>query len=205
MFHSRAGTPAAAATLLAAALGLSACAPATLERVVLLPQDDPSSSAVEVRTAQSALVLDRPYQVAVLRADLALLQETTTAEEVARAYPELLQLQAPPQARFSLNFLPGSSQLTPESQAQLSQVLEAARQRAGGEIVVVGHTDRQGAADANDRLSLARAQAIKELLVQQGFDAELIEAVGRGEREPLIPTEDEVVEPRNRRAEIVVR
>lgn len=205
MFHRRAGAPAAAGALLAAAFGLPACAPATLERVVLLPQDDQPSSAVEVRTADSAVVLDRPYQVAVLRADLALLQETTTGEEVARAYPELLRLQAPPQTRFNLNFLPGSSELTPESQGQLAQVQEAARQRSGGEIVVVGHTDRQGAADANDRLSLARAQAIKELLVQQGFDPELIEAVGRGEREPLIPTEDEVVEPRNRRAEIVVR
>jgi outer membrane protein OmpA-like peptidoglycan-associated protein len=29
--------------------------------------------------------------------------------------------------------------------------------------------------------------------------------VGRGEREPVVPTDDEVAEPRNRRAEIVVR
>jgi outer membrane protein OmpA-like peptidoglycan-associated protein len=29
--------------------------------------------------------------------------------------------------------------------------------------------------------------------------------VGRGEREPAVPTEDEVVEPRNRRAEVIVR
>jgi len=29
--------------------------------------------------------------------------------------------------------------------------------------------------------------------------------VGRGEREPLVPTEDEVSEPRNRRVEITVR
>jgi OOP family OmpA-OmpF porin len=32
-----------------------------------------------------------------------------------------------------------------------------------------------------------------------------IRVEGRGEREPLIPTEDEVAEPRNRRAEISVR
>ena len=37
------------------------------------------------------------------------------------------------------------------------------------------------------------------------FEANLIEAVGRGEREPLVPTEDEVAEPRNRRAELLVR
>jgi outer membrane protein OmpA-like peptidoglycan-associated protein len=33
----------------------------------------------------------------------------------------------------------------------------------------------------------------------------LIEARGRGEREPVVATEDEVAEPRNRRAEVLVR
>lgn len=191
--------------LLLALAFLSACAPATLERVVLLPQADASPSAVDVRSGERALALERPFQVAVLRADQQLLIETTTAEEVAKAYPTLMKWQAVAPARFVLNFQPGSSELTPESQARLPEVVNQARQRSGGEIFVVGHTDRQGAADANDNLSLQRARAVKEKLVQQGFDSQLIEAIGRGEREPLIPTEDEVVEPRNRRAEIIVR
>jgi OmpA-OmpF porin, OOP family len=192
------------ALLVALAL-LSACAPATLERLVLLPQADGNASSVNVRSGERALVLERPFQVAVLRADQQLLIETTTAEEVAKAYPTLIQWQAVAPARFVLNFQPGSSELTPESQARLPEVVNQARQRSGGEIFVVGHTDRQGAADANDNLSLQRARAVKEQLVQQGFDPQLIEAIGRGERELLIPTEDEVVEPRNRRAEIIVR
>ena len=73
------------------------------------------------------------------------------------------------------------------------------------EIVVVGHTDRQGAADANDALSLRRANAIRDLLVEMGFRGDLVAPVGRGEREPLVATEDDVPEPRNRRAEIIVR
>jgi len=184
---------------------LSACAPATLQRVVLLPETPARSTAVEVRSGEQALLLDSPYQVAVLRTDLQLVTETTTAEAVAKAYPRLIETSVPDSIRFVLNFEPGSSQLTPASQAQLPAVIAQARQRSGGEIIVVGHTDRQGADDANDRLSLVRAQAIRDLLVQQGFDPQLIEAVGRGEREPLVPTEDEVVEPRNRRAEIIVR
>ena len=64
--------------------------------------------------------------------------------------------------------------------------------RAGGEILVVGHTDRQGTVEANDALSLKRAQAIVDLLTAQGFARELITARGRGEREPLVPTADEV-------------
>jgi OmpA-OmpF porin, OOP family len=188
-----------------AALLLSACAPATLQKVILLPETPARPTAVEVRSGEQTLLLDSPYQVAVLRTDQRLVAEATTAEAVAKAYPRLVDPPVLQPVRFVLNFEPGSAQLTPASQAQLSQVITQARQRSGGEIVVIGHTDRQGSADANDRLSLVRAQAIRDLLVQQGFDAELIEAVGRGEREPLVPTEDEVVEPRNRRAEILVR
>jgi OmpA-OmpF porin, OOP family len=46
---------------------------------------------------------------------------------------------------------------------------------------------------------------VRAVLIERGFKAELVEAVGRGEREPLVPTDDEVAEPRNRRAEILVR
>ncbi|MEZ5662784.1 MAG: OmpA family protein [Burkholderiaceae bacterium] len=189
----------------AASLLLIACAPATLEKVVLLPQSDGRPSAVEVRQGETSRVLDTPYQMTVLRTDQPLVVEKTTARDVAAEYPRLVNAPLLPPDRFVLNFLPGSSALTPESRAQLPQVLGKARERSGGEIVVVGHTDRQGATDANDRLSLQRAQAIRDLLLQQGFDPQLVEAVGRGEREPLVPTDDGVVEPRNRRADVIVR
>ena len=100
---------------------------------------------------------------------------------------------------------PPARALTPESATALDQVVVATRARSGGEIVIIGHTDRQGAADANDVLSLERANAIRDLLVGKGVRPELIEPVGRGEREPVVPTDDDVPEPRNRRAEIVVR
>ena len=47
--------------------------------------------------------------------------------------------------------------------------------------------------------------ALMQLLIQRGFDANRVEAVGRGEREPVVASGDEVNEPKNRRAEIVVR
>jgi outer membrane protein OmpA-like peptidoglycan-associated protein len=43
------------------------------------------------------------------------------------------------------------------------------------------------------------------MLIERGLDAALVRAVGRGEREPLVPTADEVGETRNRRVEITVR
>jgi outer membrane protein OmpA-like peptidoglycan-associated protein len=193
-------TPALA---LALAATLAGCAPTT--RVTLLPQADGAASVVGVSTPVGTQFLRQPYQVATVGRQGKLDLETTTAEKVRETYPRLLALQPPAPERFVLEFEPGSSQLTPESQAQLATVVASAQARAGGEIVVTGHTDRQGTLEANDRLSLARAQAVRSLLVARGFKPELIEAVGRGEREPLVPTDDEVVEPRNRRADVVVR
>lgn len=187
----------------AALLALAACAPAT--RVTLLPQANGQPSAVVVTTGQGSQLVEKPYDVAEIKRDGALRLAKTTAQEVAKEHPQLLALQPAPAETFVLEFEPGASTLTAESQVRLSEVLKSAQDRAGGEIVVTGHTDRQGALEENDALSLQRAEAVRELLVAQGFKANLIEAVGRGEREPLVPTEDEVEEPRNRRAVVVVR
>ena len=70
---------------------------------------------------------------------------------------------------------------------------------------MIGHTDTVGADTFNDRLSLARAQRMRELIVGMGIPSERIEAAGRGKRELLVPTGDNVAEPRNRRVEINVR
>jgi outer membrane protein OmpA-like peptidoglycan-associated protein len=182
---------------------LSACAPAT--RVTLLPQVGGVPSAVVVSTSQGAQVLAQPYAVAEVSRSGNIGLATTTAEAVRARYPQLLALQPSAPQRFVLQFEPGRSLLTAASQAQLPEVIARAQARPGGEIVITGHTDRQGSLDANDRLSLERAQAVRALLIERGFSAERVDAVGRGEREPVVPTEDEVVEPRNRRADVLVR
>jgi flagellar motor protein MotB len=46
---------------------------------------------------------------------------------------------------------------------------------------------------------------MRELLIERGLPGERIQAAGRGKRELLVPTEDNVSEPRNRRVEINVR
>lgn len=189
--------------VLAATLLLGACAPTT--RVILLPQDSGKPSAVQVQTGNDAQWLNTPYQQADVGLGGRVSLAQSTADEVAARYAPLRALRPDPAQQFTLYFLPGGSQLTPESLALMGPILEAARQRAGGEIVVIGHTDRTGTVAGNDALSLQRANAIRELFVQRGFQPERVVASGRGERQPLVPTDDQVSEPRNRRVEIVVR
>lgn len=190
-------------TMLALTGLLLACAPAS--RVILLPQADGQPTAVEVTSAAGVQRLSVPYQSVDISQDGQLQLRTLDAQTVKERYGEALARLPAADEQFLLYFEPGSSVLTAESKALLPAILLRAGQRSGGEIIVIGHTDRVGALEANDTLSLQRARAIRELLVAQGFKSELVDAVGRGERAPLVPTEDEVAEPKNRRAEIVVR
>ena len=187
--------------LLAAAL--AGCAPLT--KVVLLPQADGSASAVLVKTAKYEQLLSTPYQRVSAQEDKALKADTTTAAEVQKAYPQLYASMPPRPTKYVLNFMPGGTTLTPESQAQLPKILEDATNRSGADMVVTGHTDSTGALAANDTLSLSRAKVVSQLLIDKGAAASRLEAVGRGKRELLVPTADEVDEPQNRRVEIIVR
>ncbi len=75
-------------------------------------------------------------------------------------------------------------------------------------IEILVHTDDQGDAGYNLRLSQRAAQAVKDYLVGKGVAAERITATGRGEEAPLIatgkrtPTSQERI--RNRRVELVI-
>ena len=191
------------ALLAPALLALAACAPAT--RVVLLPQEGVPTAAVTVQARQGQVVLAQPYAVAEVASSGSVDTAQTNAQQVEKRYGQLLSVQPAAEQRFTLLFMPGGAQLTPESSAELADVLARATERPGGEVIIIGHTDRVGSVESNDTLSLQRAQAVRQLVIDRGFDPNRVEAVGRGEREPVVQTADEVEEPKNRRAEIVVR
>jgi outer membrane protein OmpA-like peptidoglycan-associated protein len=178
-------------------------------RVVLLPQQDANGqalrTAVHIQDGEQATVLDQPFALAERALAGGVTQRVSNAEEVQARYGEILRIQPPTPELFVLRFQSGKSQLTPESEAQLPTLVEKAKGRAGGEIVVIGHTDTVGKAEANDALSLQRARAVANLLVGKGFSSDLVTAIGRGERELAVPTADEVAEPRNRRVEVLIR
>jgi OmpA-OmpF porin, OOP family len=189
--------------VLSSLLGLGACAPLTT--VTLLPQADGSVSSVVVKSTKSEQLLNAPYQQAIGQEDKALKAATTTAAEVQKAHPQLFAALPSKANKYILNFLPGGTNLTPESEAQLPALLADVTQRSGADLVVTGHTDTTGALAANDELSLKRARVVAQLLASKGAAESRIEAVGRGKRELLVPTADEVDEPKNRRVEIIVR
>ena len=111
----------------------------------------------------------------------------------------------PPARSFLLYFEPGTTTLTPQSGAVLPALRGDIAGRSGPAIEVTGHTDTIGSEDDNDRLSMQRAEEVLGWLASQGFDRSIMSAVGRGERELMQPTMDNVDNPANRRVEVIVR
>ncbi|HVK91732.1 MAG TPA: OmpA family protein, partial [Mycoplana sp.] len=64
------------------------------------------------------------------------------------------------------------------------ELVEAIKEQKPGRIVLIGHTDRRGGDDYNQKLSVRRAQAVADFLKENGIDA-TIEAEGRGASDPL--------------------
>lgn len=179
--------------------------PARDDVVVLLPGPDGRTGAVTVVHAGQQLTLDQPYATANVKQQGRLDAGRATAEEARQHFGPALAALPPRPMTFRLHFLGDSDELTPESKLEIPKLLAEIAARPDPEVVVVGHTDRQGGLEYNDALSLRRAERVRGDLVQRGISRETIQIAGRGEREPLVPTEDEVVEPRNRRVEITVR
>ena len=186
---------------------LLATTPKPATRVTLLPDDDGRSTAVVVSSKGGEQLVSQPYQRATVRADLrdAPSLDQTDAETVQSEHKELFALRPPKPRQFNLLFDAGGTALTPASLSTLDSVVAEALARPGADITVTGYTDTRGSMVDNDALSMRRAQEISQLLVQRGFPADHIEAMGRGERELAAPTVDEADEPRNRRAVIIVR
>ncbi len=176
-------------------------------RVVLLPQSDGKPSAVVVSTDDGEETLSKPYQraTAAVGARGAPAVDEADPGRVKAENKELFDLMPPPVQNYTVYYEAGETVLTAKSQATLNEALTAALARSGGEIVVTGHTDTVGSVARNDELSRNRAAQIRQIFLERGFPPNRIEAVGRGERELAIQTQDEVDEPRNRRVTIEVR
>lgn len=179
--------------------------PPAKERVVLLPNQDGTSSAIVVKTAKGETVLDMPYQTAGIAGDGAVFAKSEDPAEVKTRYSATLASLPPPAASFTLYFETDTDVLVPESVPLLARIKDELAQRAAPEIIVVGHTDRVASPEYNDALSIKRAEAMKQVLADAGIPSDRIVTAGRGEREPLVPTADGVDEPKNRRVEIRVR
>jgi outer membrane protein OmpA-like peptidoglycan-associated protein len=93
-----------------------------------------------------------------------------------------------------------SANLTPQARVQLNVIAEGIRMTEGTvKVVIEGHTDAKGRADYNDALSLRRASAVRDYLVQsKGLPVNVLTVEGVGSRKPI---DRDPLNPRNRRVQ----
>lgn len=174
------------------------------DMVVVLPEQDGKVGTVVVREGSRETVLDTPYASARTGDTGGMRATPSSAEEVGRIFGPALTAQPARPVSLTLYFTEGST-LSAESKAVVDRMFAEIARRPAAEITVIGHTDTIGADAYNDKLSFERADKMRELLIGLGVPAQNISAAGRGKRELLVPTGDNINEPRNRRVEISVR
>ena len=191
---------------------LSGCGAHRAKRdlIVLLPDSDGKGGVITVTTKGGSQILDKPgYAIEV--EDLnkpPIAPQPIEEKEITDVFGSALSMLPDPAGRFILIILyfeRDTSKITHESKVLLAEVLRTIKSRKSNQVYVVGHTDLVGKEAYNAVLSSRRANYVRDLLVSSGIKPDTLFISFYGKGRPLVPTQDEVPEPRNRRVEVIVR
>ena len=184
------------------------------ERARLEAEEAMQREAASAMTAQQAL--EEANQAKALAATSA------TAAELARREADLATEQAQSLRRQLENlqlrqtesgvvvtlgdvlFETGQTELRPEAQTSLVEVVDLLQSEPDKKIRIEGHTDSVGDAAANIALSEKRALSVFDALVSLGVDASRITSVGMGEDFPIASNETEEGRSKNRRVDVIL-
>ena len=204
------------APVLALLLEVAACTPRPQttpdvtgpELVALLP--DPDTGVVgRARVSNGAGAVDlsgaRASTVVAGKKTAPATVVALSEADATRYFGDVLASLPPAPQHFTVNFEFDSDEPTVEGRALLPQILSSVKGHPFPEVLVIGHTDTIGTRTSNIALGMRRAELIRRMLIEAGLDQMLIEIASHGEADLLVPTADEVAEPRNRRVEITVR
>ena len=123
-------------------------------------------------------------------------QPPTTPEEPAEGKRSIFRPEfqvepidslSPPESLETRIIFPDGAELSQEARAELATVLASPQVTGGGAIVLRGHSDSGGSDDANMRASRARAEAVRDWLVENGVEASRISVIAFGEQNPAAP------------------
>lgn len=175
--------------------------------IILSPSADGQVGALEIETETGSAVLDEAGKAIFIDDRKSVPSEPTAVSgaETQALFQDALRVQPLMPQSFILYFKYNSEQLSEGSQKLIPYILEAMQKRDSHDISIIGHTDRQGEDGYNRILAMERTQVVYDILRAHNVKAEEMTILYHGEGNLLIPTADDVAEPKNRRIEVMVR
>lgn len=101
--------------------------------------------------------------------------------------------------RFDVN----RSTIRPESMGAINQIVQLMKEHPELRFSVEGHTDSDGTAELNQRLSEERARAVRQVMIEMGIGSDRLTSSGHGQTQPLAPNTSPEGKAQNRRVEFV--
>jgi outer membrane protein OmpA-like peptidoglycan-associated protein len=105
----------------------------------------------------------------------------------------------------SVIFRSNESALLPSALAKLDDMAKALLAVNARNLIVEGYTDSRGSDSYNLDLSQRRADAVRDYLVQRGYPADRIRALGKGKSNPIADNDSPEGRANNRRVEIIIQ
>lgn len=107
-------------------------------------------------------------------------------------------------AQLHFNFGFNSASLDGESLQYLREIASVLKEDENLTVSLTGHTDNVGSQSYNLKLSLKRASAVRDFLLDAGVQPDRVTVAGKGMSEPLNSNETEEQSAQNRRVEIQI-
>jgi OOP family OmpA-OmpF porin len=133
--------------------------------------------------------------------------EPKTLADVATFAPDKKVEEVISRRAWSINFESGSDKFSVDAQSSLDALFNELVVAGGAIVEIHGHTDNQGSADQNQRLSESRAFAVKRWLEARSptnFPEGRVRVFAHGMTQPLEPNDSQQGRAKNRRVEIVL-
>lgn len=174
---------------------------------VILLDNNATHNGIDVMTQGGKVSIDEPYVYTTMSKND---QHPSNAKkgdpaEINKTYSALLEAVPIRPESILFYFEPGTAELTQASKNQVESLIQTVIAHAPASVDIIGHSDRDGDADKNYQLALERAKSVEKFLLERNVDLKSSSVISYGENDPIVPTEDGVAEPQNRRVEVIVR